>query len=532
MRTAFDYRDQRLQANLSLWRTGKPVVEANAILPLDLALAGAPTRLLPGPIEIVARGDSVDLAIVEAFTPNLRQVGGLMDLDTRIEGTWETPRMAGWIQVRDGAATVPGLGVRYEAISGRIRLAGDSVLSDGLQVASGLGTLGIGGGIRLIRLTEPAFALDLAAQNFEVMAVPSFMTIRTTGDLRLGGTVLHPELTGQGRIDNSVIHFADLIQKEIVNLEDPLFADLVDTLALRRYGLGAPFQSRFLDSLAIRNLNVTIGESVWLRSNEANFQLEGSVLVNKLPYRGGAQPVYRVVGNLDVPRGTYTLKAGGVITRTFTVERGTVRYFGDPRDAELDVEAQHIVRSPQGGDNIPVVAHITGTLAVPDLRLRTPPGRPPLSEDQLISLLTVGATDPLAVGPVEQQAWVAAANALAAELQRSIISETSLVDVIEIRPPVATGRQAGFGTGATQIGVGKALTEKLFITANAGFCLRGGQALSARNLGATLEYRFRPELRGQLSAEPVQACLPRGVDIFGVPRRYQFGAELRWNRDF
>ncbi|MGQ0704021.1 MAG: translocation/assembly module TamB domain-containing protein, partial [Gemmatimonadales bacterium] len=530
MRTGFDYRDRRLQANLTLWRAGKPVVEANANLPLDLSLTEVADRTLPGPVDIVARGDSVDLAIIEAFTPNVRQVGGLMDIDARIEGTWEAPRMAGWVRVRGGGASVPGLGVRYEQIAGAVRLAGDSVLSDGLRLSSGLGKLGVRGGLRLTRLTEPAFDLDLTAENFEVIAVPNYMTLRPTGELRLSGTLLHPVLTGQARLDNSVIYFADLVQKEIVNLEDPLFADLIDTLALRRYRLGAAFQSRFLDSLTIRNFDATIGESVWLRSNEANFQLEGSVLVNKVPYRGGVQQVYRVVGNLNVPRGTYTLKAGGVITRTFTVERGTVRYFGDPGDAELDVEAQHIVRAPQGGDNIPVVAHITGTISVPDLRLRTPPGRPPLSEDQLISLLTVGATDPLAVGAVEQQAWAAAANALAAELQRSIISETRFVDVIEIRPPVATGRQAALGT--TQIGVGKALTEKLFITANAGFCLRGGQALSARNLGATLEYRFRPELRGQLSAEPVQACLPRGVDIFGVPRRYQFGAELRWNRDF
>jgi hypothetical protein len=40
--------------------------------------------------------------------------------------------------------------------------------------------------------------------------------------------------------------------------------------------------------------------------------------------------------------------------------------------------------------------------------------------------------------------------------------------------------------------VGKALTSKLFVTANAGFCLGSSQgAFSAQNLGASLEYRFR-----------------------------------------
>ncbi|HLB55493.1 MAG TPA: hypothetical protein VJK71_10355, partial [Gemmatimonadales bacterium] len=106
-------------------------------------------------------------------------------------------------------------------------------------------------------------------------------------------------------------------------------------------------------------------------------------------------------------------------------------------------------------------------------------------------------------------------------------------DIIEIRPGLATGAAVGQGSVPTQLSVGRALTDRLFVTANAGFCLGGGQAaFSARNLGATLEYRFRPSLRGQLSAEPLQTCLTRGVDVFGTARRYQFGAELRWDRDY
>jgi len=454
-----------------------------------------------------------------------------MDVDARIEGTWETPRLAGWVRLREGAATVPGLGVRYQDIGGAIRLVGDSILSDSLRLGGRFGELRIGGGLRLDRLTRPVLDLDLVARDFEVMDVPTFMSLRSSGEVHLAGTLQHPVLTGRGRIANSVIYFADLVTKEIVNLEDPLFADLVDTLALRRYALGAAFQSRFLDSLAIRNVQLEIGEGVWLRSNEANFQLEGSVLINKSPYSGADQLMYRIVGDLNVPRGTYTLKAGAVLTRTFTVERGTVRYFGDP-NAVLNIQAQHVVRAPQRGtETIPVIAHITGTMAVPKLTVSTAPDQPPLTEQQLINLLTVGSTD-LAFA-VEQQAFVAAANALASELQRALISDpNSPVDILEIRPGVSTGGTFGQGV-ATQLAVGRALTERLFVTANAGFCLTGGQAgFNARNLGATLEYRFRADLRAQLSAEPVQTCQRRGVDIFGTARRYQFGAELRWDRDF
>ena len=537
IRTAFDYRDRLLQSNLTFWRTGAPVVEVDVRLPLDLALSGAETRQLPGPLNIVARGDSVDLAIIEAFTPNLRRVTGLLDLDARIEGEWESPQLAGWVRVRDGAVTVPDLGVRYEGITGTIRLSGDSVTSDGLQIGGRFGVLQVAGGLRLERLTRPLLNLTLSGQDFEVMNVSDFMAIRTSGDLHLTGSLLRPMLTGRGRISNSVIYFADLVEKNIVNLEDPLFADLVDTLALRRYDLGAEFQSRFLDSLAIRDLRLEIGEGVWLRSAEANFQLEGSVLVNKVPLREGVRYPYRLDGDLNVPRGTYTLRAGGVINRTFTVERGTVRYFGD-LNADLDIQARHIVRAPlRGSDDIPVIVHITGTLELPRITLTTPPDRPPMSQDQLLSLLAVGTADPLALGSRAQQAAFlrsAAVNALASELQRSLISdERAPFDVLEIRPGVATGGGVGNVPVPTQLAVGRALTSNLFVTANAGFCLVAGQpTFNAQNLGATLEYRFNPYLRGQLSAEPIQTCLARGVDVFGTARRYQFGAELRWDRGY
>ncbi len=532
VRAAFDYRERLLQANLTFWRTGTPVVEVDARLPYDLAFHRVEKRQLPGPISIIAKGDSVDLAIAEAFTPNLRRMSGILDLDVRVEGSWAQPRLAGRAAVSAGAADVPGLGVRYGPVSGAIRFNGDSILADSMKVGGATGELTITGGIRLVELTEPALALTLSAHDFEIMNVPNYMRLRTWGDVQLSGSLAHPVLTGAGRIENSVIYFADLVSKDIVNLEDPMNADLVDTLALRQQDLRANFQSRFLDSLAIQDLDFIVAAGVWLRSNEANFQLEGRVRVNK------AHRIYRIDGSLNTPRGTYNLKVGGVINRTFTVERGTVRYFGD-LNAELDVQARHVVQTPQGaGGDIPVIAHITGTLEVPKLELTTPPDRPPMAEPVLISLLVFGTTDPAAVAQLGssqqslQYAVAVATNALSSELQRALISgPDAALDLVEIRPGYTTSGLVG-GSSPYSIAIGKTLSDKIFLSANAGFCTSAGSTFGARNLGASLEYRFRPELRALISAEPVQTCYGRGVDAFITQKRYQFGAELRWSRDY
>jgi hypothetical protein len=532
IRAAFDYRERLLQTNLTFWRTGQPVVEVDARLPLDLALQRVADRQIDGPVTIVAQGDSVELAIMEAFTPNLRQVTGTMDMDARVEGTWAAPRLAGFLTIKQGGADVPSLGVRYDSTNGTFRFVGDSITTDSVRVAGENGTLVATGGLRLEELTRPVLGLTLSAQDFAVMDVPNYMKIRTWGDVALTGPFWRPVLTGAGRITESVIYFADLVTKEVVNLEDPMNADLVDTLELQRYDLQSSFQSRFLDSLSIRDLDFIIGESVWLRSIEANFQLEGRLRVNK------NRKVYRIDGILDTPRGTYTLNIPPLLNRTFAVERGTVRYFGD-LNAELDVEARHVVRDVQGGD-VPVIAHIGGTLEVPKLTLRTPPDRPPIPEPQLISLLVFGTLDPRAAGQLQlddrgevTSTFLAyATNALTSELQRTLLGTSE--GLLEIRPGLSPSGFIGGGTSPTQFAIGRAITNKLFITANAGFCFSAGQTFGARNLGASLEYRFVRELRLVLSAEPLQTCFAQGLaaDALSSTRRYQFGAELRWDRDY
>lgn len=530
VRSVFDYRDRTLRSNLSFWRTGVPVVEVDATLPLDLAFGTVARRQLAGPLTIVATGDSIDLAIVEAFTPNLRRVTGSLSMDVRVEGSWDQPRLAGQMRFLDGGAYVPALGVGYGPMSGGLRFVGDSIVAENVRVQGKEGALDVAGSVRLERLTRPVLGLALSARDFDLIDVTDYLKIQATGDVNLSGPLLRPVLTGAGRLTNSVIYFADLVSKEIVNLEDPLNRDLVDTVAIRRQGLGANFQSRFLDSLSIRDLDFTVGESVWLRSNEANFQLEGRLRVNKL------RKVYRMEGALSTPRGTYNFEIGP-IRRTFTVERGSVRYFGD-LNAELDVQARHVLRAAQSsGGEIAVIAHITGTLELPKLQLRTPSDQPPRSEPELISLLVLGTSDPRAaaqLGLLPQAAATAyALNLLSGELQRALMSETGALDIVEIRPGISYSGLAGSVTSATQIAIGAAIGSKLFVTANAGFCVSSNQnAFSARNLGASLEYRFVRDLRLVISAEPVQTCFGVGTETFAAARRYQFGSELRWDRDY
>jgi translocation and assembly module TamB len=530
VRAAFDYQSQRLRSRLTFWRSGDPILEVDLSLPYDLALARRSERKLDGPLEITARADSADLLVLEALTTSVRDVRGTMMLDLRASGTWAAPRLDGSMEMHQGRMTIPSLGVRYGPIEGAARFSGDSMIVDTLQLNSGEGTLNVTGSLRFAELTRPVMNLGFSATRFLVIDVPNFLRLRPSGTLRLQGGFAHPVLTGSGELTGSVIYFADLVTKQIVDLEDPLYADLVDTTAFRKQSLGAAFQSRFLDSLEIRNVQFVLGSEVWLRSSEANIQLEGDVTINKV------RKAYRIDGDFDAQRGNYSLRIGPVI-RDFTLERGKVRYLGTPDlNALLDLQARHIVHT-MDGEELPIVAKIGGSILEPSLSLSSP-GRV-MAERDLVSYLMFGRSEfqqsagGQATGVTQAvQAGVAMlSTALTSEVQRSLVNDFGIgIDLLELRPGFSNGGLTGV-TSATQLTAGWQLGSKWFVAFNAGLCL-GAQAgsISSRNFGASLEYRVTKFWRTQVIAAPAQSCLSGTTST--TQSLYKLGANLLWERDY
>jgi translocation and assembly module TamB len=518
-----DYADRRLETDLLLWRSGKNVLDVGATLPLDLALRGAERRQVDGPLSVHAHGDSVDLGILEAFTPAVRQVSGEFSTDVNVTGTWDAPRLAGSLEFRDGAMSLPGLGVRYERIQGRGRFQGDSLVLDNVALRSGGGSLAITGTVRLEDLARPVLSLGFQANQFRALDVSRFLTLDGTGGLRLEGPLFKATLSGNLTANSGVLYFADLVTKRIIDLEDPTIADLVDTTLLRRENLGGKFQNRFLDSLTISNLAVEMGSDVWLRSGEANIQLSGQVQLSK------TRQAYTPSGTLEAVRGSYTLKIGPV-TRDFTVERGTVRYFGD-LNAALDIRATHVVRAVRG-EEIPVIAVITGTLYAPKISLEST-FNPPISETDLVSYLVTGypaneATRLGRAGALETGLSYFS-SALSSELERALIQDIGIpLDLIEIRPGVSS--RGGVST-LTQLAAGWQLGSKTFLTFNAGFCPENLSQFTYSNLGASLEFRFSREWRLQASVEPTLQSCRQDIRIPNT-NPYQIGSDIRWEREF
>ncbi|HUC40698.1 MAG TPA: translocation/assembly module TamB domain-containing protein, partial [Gemmatimonadales bacterium] len=524
-----DYRSRRLDGEVHLWRAGAQILNVTAHLPLDLALIPVAQRQLPDTLSVQARADSVDLGVLAAVTTTVQQVQGVFSADVGVGGTWEAPRLRGSLQIGNAAASIPALNVRYSNINGGVTLSGDTILVDRITLTSDRGRAELNGHLRLERLTKPVLALNITTSEFKALDLRGYLTLTTSGQVNLTGPVFGATLSGRGTVTQGVLHFADLVNKRVVNLDEPWVQDLLDTTLIRQQRLGPEFQSLFFDSLRVRDLHLTMGEDVWLRSNEANIQLQGAVTVNKV----GSN--YVLSGTLEAPRGTYRLIVGPV-TREFVVNRGTVRYFGTPDlDAELDIEAKHVVQplpGPGGAQEkeFTVVAHIGGTLLLPRLRLESEGGdRGDYSQAELLSYLVTGKPSFELGGSQAAFLQNVGASFLAGELERTVVSDLGVpLDYFEIRPGEASNPFSG-----AQVAAGWAIGNKTFLLLSAGFCRSSQrQAKFTNSLGATLQYRLSPEWRTEASFEPVQNCAFADPNYLNSNITQQIGFDLFWERRY
>jgi len=380
------------------------------------------------------------------------------------------------------------------------------------------------GFVQLEELSRPILHVDISSSEFEAINARDFLSLAVSSELRLRGPFYNATLTGRSTAARGVLYFEDLVRKDVVNLEayarsgefGSAFADTLLTL-IERQGLGAEFESRFLDSLRVDSLLVVMGSDFRLRSSEANIPLEGSVIVNKLRDR------YRLDGTLGASRGTYRLQLPLGSVREFNVTRGEVRYLGTPDlDADLDVQAEHTVRTTQG-DDVKVFVRITGTLYQPQLTL-TSDIQPAVSETELISYLLFGAPSFQVATQERGFGWRLGSQTLfgvvSSQLEYSLITDLGApLDYFQIRPE--TGRE---GLAGAELSAGKQfdlLGTTAFLTASPRICPRQ----QTFDLGASLEFRLTRRWLVAGSVDPLRSCEALTTQL---PTRYQFGLDLFW----
>jgi translocation and assembly module TamB len=531
------YADRALAGTVRLARDTATALTGTVRLPLDLALEPRAQRLLDAPLEGRFRSVDADLSLVESFTGAITDASGRLGLDLALGGRWEAPRLDGRVRVDGGAARIAGLGrVTVSDLAADLRFLGDSMAVERLDAKSvqtrlkggrRTGTLALGGGVSFRDWQDPVFGLRLKAGDFNVIDQPGVADVDVSGDLRLAGPLSGAVLDGQLTVDRGAIYIRDLAQKRVVSLDDPALYRASDSGVVRRAALPQP-TTGFGNALTLRDVRVAMGPDVWLRSSEANINLDGGVRVTRRRALSGLDSTQAEVtldGTLLVRRGTYRLNVGEIVQRTFEVERGSIRFFGEDAQVNpaLDITAVHTVRkfnSTLAQQDRKIRAKIGGTLEAPSLDFESADDAR-LSQSDLISYLVTGGPA-LGVGDPTQQNGVGntAANALITTVGSALsdkLAGLGLFDVVTIQTTLDQGN-AGTGTNRdvtqqllanTRVGGGIQLTDRTYLSGNVGLCnLASGNSQSftiADLLGLRVEYRVNGTYALSASVAPSTA---------------------------
>lgn len=556
-RTTFSghYEDRRFRGGLDVLQKDTTVMAVVANLPVDLALAGRSRRLLDDTLRVSLISRNVDLGLIESFTPSLSEARGRLNANLSLTGRPNARAYEGFLRVDSAGAFVADLGIRVRNVFADIVAQGDTIDIRRISMVSGeesRDSLWVRGAISLADVDDPSFDVTLGARDFHVVDLRRVGDLNISASLQFQGRQSASDLSGNVVVNSGYVIIPPLTSKDVISLDDPDLYSVVDTTLAANRSLLPKAPPAIVQGMTVRNVQISMGSDVRLRSEEANIKLGGAVnvIVGRALGAGGA-PQLALEGALTTERGTFLMRFGdGFLSRLFTIEGGQVRFLGDADfNPDLDIRAIYTVRIASSRfatrSDVRIRARLLGTLVQPRIVLESGDDLR-VSDSDLISYLITGRPS-AEIGGLDY-----AGDFLLSSLSSNISARFSgrFFDYLQLQ--TASG---GLGVGATtgppgafsslfqgaQLGVGKQLNDRTFVNLTAGLCQLGNQlgfvqtqssTTLADAFGVSVEYAISRNLGVSMSLEPPQqaayTCVPTVIGFTATPRQWSFDFFRVW----
>jgi len=554
LRANVDGDGNMLAFTATLGDAARPSMRSEGRLPFSLGLDGKAMGLRDqDPIRAIVRSDTVSLRLFDQYVARSNGDPGNFAFNLDVEGTWRRPRFDGALVVRNGNLRVTPLGdVRWRNVTADIQLAGDSIAIRRLSATSSSagrdGRASVAGWIRVADRLNPTFDVSIRANTFHVYNERGVADIDLSDSLRFTGALNNAVLRGALTADRAIISIPEIATKNVISLEEFDRFGILDTSEVRDLGLVTRRSSTFIDNLQVRNVPIRMGRDVWLRSAEANINLGGAVSITQGVITRGRDTGLRqlaLTGSLQTVRGSYRLNVGPV-QRTFEVEQGEIRWFGDPdyvTNPSLNISALHTVRQYSKAGSQPDVrvrVELGGTLLEPTAVLSSPDSTRVRNAD-LISYLVTGGPS-FEIGARSGDYYANTTYRVLLSTFSSVLGgklSGGVCDDAQLSTSGVDGLRGG-GTSVlegTRFNCAKQVGNKAFVRLDAGLCqvgqLAGGKSGAAsafaESIGIKLDYLLGSGFTVSGGVEPPTNVLlcNQSVNAPGfVPTPQQFGLDL------
>ncbi len=530
---AYASRSIRIDARVT-GETGGELARVSGTAPLDLSFADSVATRLPDdrPLALHIVGDSIPLSPLMDVTDAVTGLQGRAESDVYVRGTWRNPSLSGSATLDMSQMRLAATGVRFENVTARLRMSGDSVLLDTLSARS-KGLLSGSGSIVLTPIANPQFNLDIRAADARVLDNETG-ELFAEGNVQVRGALDSWRVGGAVAITRGVVYLPDPAAQQVIDAEGPLAFAVADSATVRELGL-APAPNTLLQNLKL-DVTVDVRRGTFGRSPDANIEVFGQLRV-RLDPPGDA---FVITGALQTDQGLYTLYG-----KRFDVTRGTVRFVGgEDLNPSLQIIAVYQVQQA-GRAPLDIRVVIGGTLEAPTISLESD-AQPTLPQSDLIAFLAFGRSSSSLLqfsgtglegggsggsslaGNVAalatRQLATLAVGAMVDEL-RSELAAASRADILNITPAQLPADVSLSGLEVllrgTEIEFGRYLSNRTF--------LLGRVRPSLTVPGASLEHRIGDRLRALGTVETRLQATPPSLSRGLEPRnRSVLGALLTW----
>jgi autotransporter translocation and assembly factor TamB len=438
--------NRTISADLDMALAGKDFVRG------QLRLATAAPQALDGRLN----ASIAELALLDAFVPQLANVKGRLHADLTLRGTTETPIVQGSAGLADAAADVADLGLSLRKINldaattdeqgRRLRIQGFA--------QSGQGVINLDGFARL----EPGWPVELTliGEKFEAAKLPE-AEVSVSPQLKIAFGNGQGSVTGKVKVANADIEVKELPAGSVKVSEDEIIVGQEETREA-----AAPINIH-------ANIEVDLGKD----THFSGFGLETD-LTGKLQIVQKDQKL-RLHGNVDMKEATY--KSYG---QDLTVRKGRFVFNGPPDNPWLDVEAIRVSRDKK----VTAVLALTGPAKSPKTKISSDPALP---ESEALAYLVTGRS--MSQVSKDEGNMIAAAALSYGTGQMSWLADKLGIDEFEVKegetlqdtlvavgqylnPDFYVGAKVGLFNNQAALVLKRKLTESLNVETEAGVSQR------------------------------------------------------------
>ena len=400
-----------------------------------------------------------DLAPLEALIPFADDVQGRLAADVQISGTLQQPDVVGQLNLVEGVAKLPRLGVELTAITARLQSQRGGNIDLRASAKSGPGNLQITGDLNNLGSDNWQLQGNVTGDNFQVLQQqqlnanisPAIDLSASSEAIRIQGTTVIPYARAEIK---ALPPSATRVSKDVVIIDDEREETNV---------VGIP---------VFINLDLEIGKDVHFNGFGLDSKLVGKINILQSPPRA-----LLTTGYVSVVDGIY--KAYG---QELEIERGRLLFQGPYDNPGLDIRA--VRETPE----YEVSLEIGGTLQQPSSQIIPGDG---LSESQSMAILLTGK--PLSeASAADAYMLLSAVSGLGMSSGPGIqeeIARTLHVDELTIR--------SDDGLEQSSLSVGKYLSPRLFVRYVVGLF---DQAFSVE-----MEYQMTDRLRLEATSGEAQS---------------------------